>query len=353
MGLLLLLSLGAVAGTPEQAAAARKAYEAAAEAWQLKLKMAEDDDARLALLSERPDAAEAARRMWAVIGGQLDEEWTLEPAAWFLRVATTVTEPDENGQAKLVFSEQIDQVRRAVDETHVKSGELAPMCMALVTSKDPESRGLLKRIEQENPNPETAGVAALALAMLAKDLGDDPEIMRERLTLLRKAIIDAADVEVEGVSVAELAEEELYIITNLSKGREAPDLVGVDSGGRPMKLSDFAGKVVMLVFWNSRGDGAQELAELIRATRDDERFRGGNFEVVGVNSDPVEVLRSLQADGTVEWPNFSDPGNELGKQYRVGMWPLAYVLGSDRTIHYIGSLGTFAELTAAAILQED
>lgn len=351
IGLALVLAAAVQAGTPEQAAAARKSYEAAAEAWQLKLKMASSDDERLALLAERPDAPGAARRMWTVIGGQLDEEWTLESAAWFLRLAVTQTESDENGQSQLVFAEPIAAVRRAVEQHHLQSSRLAPICMALVACADPESRGLLKRIEQENPDPQTSGVAALGLAMLAKDLGDEPEIMRERLTLLRKAIIDAADVEVEGVSVAGLAEEELYIIMNLSKGRQAPDLVGVDSGGRPMKLSDHTGKVLMLVFWNSRGDGVEELARMLRATREDERFRGGRFEVIGVNSDPVETLRGLQAEGSVDWPNFSDPENALGKQYRVGVWPLVYVLGTDRTIHYIGSPGTFAELTAAAVLQ--
>ncbi len=32
-------------------------------------------------------------------------------------------------------------------------------------------------------------------------------------------------------------------------GRAAPEIVGTDLDGRPMKLSDFRGKVVMLDFW--------------------------------------------------------------------------------------------------------
>lgn len=353
VSLLAMLALGAsaCAGTPEQAAAARAAYEKALEAWSLKLKLAESDAVRHEIAGQRPSPRQAAERMWSVIGRDLSEPWTLGPAAWFLRLTRGVVE-GEGDARKLVFAEEMETVRDAVAEHHLTSEGLAPMCMALVALGGGESRALLERIEQEHPAPEISGVAALGLAMMAKDLGDEPRVMRERLSLLRQAIIDAADVKVGEVTVAELAEEELYIIMNLSKGRQAPELEGVDSGGRPMKLSDHAGKVVMLVFWNSRGE-AEEVIRLIGEIRSDPRFAGGDFEVVGVNNDPRTVLRELQAEGRVDWPNFSDPENVLGEIYRVGVRPLAYVLGRDRTIHYIGGLGTFAELTAAAVLQEE
>ena len=49
---------------------------------------------------------------------------------------------------------------------------------------------------------------------------------------------------------------------------------------------------------------------------------------------------------------FSDPGNELAKQYRVANWPMAYVLDGKGTIQYAGSLGSFTELTADALATE-
>jgi hypothetical protein len=71
-----------------------------------------------------------------------------------------------------------------------------------------------------------------------------------------------------------------------------------------------------------------------------------------VNNDPAAKLRSLQADNTVTWANFSDPENKLAKEYRVGSWPLAYVLDGERKIHYAGAPGSFVELTAEALLAE-
>ena len=42
----------------------------------------------------------------------------------------------------------------------------------------------------------------------------------------------------------------------------------------------------------------------------------------------------------------------LAKEYRVGSWPLVYVLDGERKIHYVGAPGSFVELTAEALLAE-
>ncbi|WP_234044609.1 peroxiredoxin family protein [Haloferula rosea] len=350
---MMLLGLATVqAGTLSQANAVRAGYEKSLEAWTIKMQLAKGEAARREVMAARPMPDVAAKRMWSVISPQLNEEWTIEPAAWFLRIASPLVEVGEDGLRTPAMRPQIAQVQKTVEKYHLQSRQLAPMCMALVACGDNTSLNLLRKIESQNPDKKVAGVAALGLAMMAKDINDEPRIMRERLSMLRKAIIDAADVEIEGVTVAELAEEELYIIRNLSKGRPAPELSGRDSGGRAMSLSSFEGKVVILLFWNSGGEGPDAVINWANALRADERFAGKEFEVVGVNSDPLPVLRKLQAEGKVDWPNFSDPNNELGKVYRVGAWPLTYVLGADRKIHYIGTTGTFAELTAAAVLDE-
>jgi len=353
------------AGTPQQAQAVRQAYESKLEAWKLRMQLAKTQAAREELAAEAPDPKKAARDMWSVIGGSmpgekdgggigaLDKEWAIEPMAWFLQVARQLAQVGADGIARPLAAGEMTTVRRAVEAYHLKSAKLAPMCMALVACGDPDSQALLRKIEKTNPSKEVSGVAALGIAMTAKGIGDDAKVMRERLTMLRKAIVDAADVEINGTTVAELAEEELYIIMNLSKGVVAPDLVGVNSNGAPMKLSDFAGKVLILLFWNSGGDGPDAILEMVRAIREDERFAGKAFEVVGVNSDPPQVLKKLQTEHRIDWPNFSDPQNRLGKEYRVGGWPLAYVLGPDRQIHYVGNMGTFVELTAYAVLTGD
>lgn len=349
---LLLILPTAMAGTPSQAEAVRTAFEKSAEALEIRLKLAKTDAERRKVLEQRPDALVAARRMWTVIGGSLDKEWAMDPAGWFLRVVGPLTEEGPQGQPVPAMRDEVAKIRDAVAKYHLSSKALPSLCMGLVACGGMDELKLLRRITERNPDKEVAGVAALGVAMLAKAAADDPRIMRERLSMLRRAIIDAADVTIDGVSVAEMAEEELYIIMNLSKGAVAPELDGVDSGGRPMKLSQYAGKVRLVIFWESYGDQANGLIEWVGALRRDERFAGKEFEVIGVHTGPNSELRKVQSSGKVEWPNFSDVDGKLAKAYRIGMRPTAYVLGPDRKIHFIGATGTFAELTAAAILSD-
>jgi peroxiredoxin len=186
--------------------------------------------------------------------------------------------------------------------------------------------------------------------MALKGLGDEPPVMKRRINHLRKAIIESADLEIDGVQISKLAEDELYIIIHLTKGRVAPDLVGEDSAKRPMKLSDQAGKVVVLLFWGSQHADSERTIDFANGLVT--KFRGRPFALVGVNHDPVEQLRALQAEGTVDWPNFSDPQNLLSTQYKIGSYPLAYVLDHERKVQYAGPMSTFVELTAGALLEE-
>ena len=342
--------ISARAGTPQQADGVRRLYEADFKQWVLRLQVAPNAEERQKIAAGRPDTVAAAKKMWAVIQPNLAEAWTVEPAAWLLKIGSGLVVQDESGSVKPLMADASQAIREAVVKHHLASPDLAPLCMALVTTNDLNSLPLLEKIEKESPDKKVQGVAALAVAMLLKDLSDEPEVMRRRLTMLRKAIIESSDVEINGVSVAKMAEDELYIIRFLSKGREAPDLTGTGSGGQPMRLSEHKGKVVVLLFWRSEEGSTDQLVDMVKQMR--ERFSGKPFEIVGVNRDPQQALRQLQASGQITWPNFSDPENKLGAEYRVAVWPLAYVLDGDRKIHYVGPMGSFVELTAAAVLQE-
>ncbi len=347
----LLLAAKSIAA-PADAQRIQKAWDLSMETWSLETRVATTPEARSKALAARPDAAAAAREMWKVIAASLDQEWTLEPAAWFLRATPGLITKNPDGSTTPTFAKEIDAVRKAVETRHIKSPKLTPMCMALAATQAPRSLALLEKIQASHPDKKIQGVAALAAAMIMKTLGDDAELMKKRLNYLTKAIIQSWDVDLGGTTVAKLAEDELYIIRFLTKGRVAPDLIGTDSGGLPVKLSDFKDKVVMLLFWNSTMPEAERVIQL---TSDMVRkFHGKPFVVLGVNYDPVEKLRFMEGakDTTVNWRNLSDPEQKLSREYRVGSWPLVYVLDGERKIHYAGTQGSFAELTADALLTD-
>lgn len=339
-----------IQATPAGALAVEQKWDLAMQKWELETQTANTPEARTKALSTRPDATPYAKEMWQNIGNSLQEDWTLAPAAWFLRATPGLRSSNPDGSTSLTFANEIEIIRKTVETTHVNSPKLTPMCMAFVASQDPRSLAFLEKVQANNPDQRVQGVAALGAAMILKSLGDDGDIMRKRLTYLRKAIIQSSDVNLGGISVAKLAEDELYVIRYLTKGRVAPDLVGMDSAGAPIKLSDYKGKVVMLLFWSS----TMQEAERVFAMTNDMilKFKGEPFVVIGVSQDPLAKQRSLEAApvNPVNWKSFSDPTKELANQYRVGVWPLVYVLDGDRKISFAGPPGSFAEATVDALL---
>jgi peroxiredoxin len=339
--------------SPAEAEQARKGWERKSAEWNAKLTSAVSPEERQRIVGERPDPSPSLRGAWSAISRSLDQEWTLDSAAWFLRNATGVLTRNADGTTSPQFATEMDSLLKAVEQHHLTSPRLMPLCMALAGSQDPRALPLLEKILARNPDKKVRGVAALAIAMALRTLGDEPPIMRRRLEHLRTAIIESSDIELDGSSVAAIAEDELHIIRYLSKGRTAPDLSGADSGARPRKLSDHKGKVIMLLFWSDAMWEAARTREIMMETA--RRFAGRPFMIVGVNHDPVEKLRAFEANDAFpreQWVNFSDPQAKLAAEFRVANWPAVFVLDGNRTIHYAGGPGSFADLTAEALLTE-
>ena len=369
--LVLILFQAVVHANPTEAERVKTSYKTDMAAWSRLVSTAATPEIRAQAWKTRPDPATYGRRMWTVIAPALGEEWAIEPMAWFIgltiNLQTTPAAPASGStgidgtlsnpvrqpatQVGPAFRKELDAISAAITTYHMANPKLAPVCLAYASGSDPRSLALLEKIESSHAAKTVQGVAALAIATRIRSLGDDPELMSKRLKLLRRAIIESADVEIQGVTVAKLAQDELYVIRNLTKGRVAPELVGVDSGSRPLKLSDYRGKVVVLLFWNS---GVAEVVRLLESMNTlKQRYADKPVVVVGVNNDTVENLRSIQKtdEDLLDFPNFSDPRNELAIAYRVGTWPVIYVLDAERKIQYAGVPGSFLDATVAALLE--
>ncbi len=360
---LCLALLQAAHAAPADAERIKAAFKADMAQWNLAVSSATTAEARVTAWNARPDPAVHARKMWAVIAPALGEEWVLDPMAWFVGLTINLQAPvvaapeavlpagNSAPAGGLQFAKELDAISAAVTSYHLNSAKLSPLCLAYGSGTDPRSFGLLEKLQTAATVKSVQGVAALAMAMRLRSLGDDPELMSRRLKLLRKAIIDSADVEISGVTVAKLAQDELYVIRNLTKGRVAPELTGMDSGSRPMKLSDHKAKVVVLLFWNSGVTDVVRLLESMGSLR--KTYGDKGLVLIGVNNDTVANLRSIQQSDAdlLDFPNFSDPRNELSATYRVGTWPLVYVLDGERKIQYVGTPGSFINASVAALLE--
>lgn len=328
----------------------REDFSQRMDAWVLSLKATNHPDAQKRIWQQRPDAMASATKMWQKIQPQLAQEWTLDYSGWLLKlVCSQPIDPKRQDLLELRKS-MIDQIIRSIDEKHFLSTKLAPICIGLVAVGDQPSLKLLEKIESKNANSRVQGVAAVCISHLLGNLSDSPEIMQKRLTLLRKSIIQSHDVVVDGVTMAKLAEDQLYVIQHLSKGRQAPEIVGVDQTGVTRKLSAYKGKVVMLLFWAETMHDPEKFIEISRALKS--KYNPTQLEILGVFHGATASLRALHAENIVNWTNLTDVDGKLSQTYRISAHPMACVLDQKGAIQFIGSPGSFAELTADALLPQ-
>jgi thiol-disulfide isomerase/thioredoxin len=99
---------------------------------------------------------------------------------------------------------------------------------------------------------------------------------------------------------------------NLAPGKPAPEIDGVGSDGKPLKLSDYRGKVVVLVFWGSWCGPCMREIPHERALA--ERLKDRSFAPLGVNCDDDRstALKAMEMEHT-QWPNWYDGAPGVGR----------------------------------------
>ncbi len=334
--------------SPEAAERVKRGYELTMEKWTLKNKLATTPAERAALSSERPDPFAAAAEIYRVILPSLKETWTLPYSAFFLETSQHLVAPNEQGVPAPAYRKERDRLSANISLNHSKAPEIAPVCIAWAASNNAQNLPYLEKVASENPDKGTQGIAALGSALLLKTLGDDPEIMKRRLGYLRTAIIQASEKSIYDRSVADIATDELFTIRYLSKGRTAPPLSGTDVSGRAVSLSDFKGKITVLLFWDAQSPNTDQVINLNNQLV--EKFRDQAVTVLGVTPEPLDRIRALQADGQIKWNNLIDPSEKLSAEYRITSRPTVFIIDSTGTIQYTGLPGSFVELTIAALL---
>jgi peroxiredoxin len=121
------------------------------------------------------------------------------------------------------------------------------------------------------------------------------------------------------------------------KNRLAPDFELPDMNGKPVKLSSFRGKTVVVNFWTKTCKPCLEempaLAELAKVARG-----RGDFSVVTVSTDkgPDDVRDTLAVvlqGGEVPFPVLFDPESEIvGDKYGTKLFPETWIIDPDGII---------------------
>jgi peroxiredoxin len=131
-----------------------------------------------------------------------------------------------------------------------------------------------------------------------------------------------------GISILEHAKTEAYEMRHLAVGKKAPEIVGEDLDGKPMKLSDYRGKVVVLEFGSSRCSPCVTFGRHLRKLI--EQYAGRPFAGVGVNTDKDrKEAKAFVEENKFTWPTFwngSTVSAGIAKDWNVSAIPTVYVI---------------------------
>jgi peroxiredoxin len=181
-----------------------------------------------------------------------------------------------------------------------------------------------------------------------EDLG---KMTEEAEALFTRVIEEFVDID----DIGSAARKDLFALLHLARGQIAPEIKGEDVDGKPFKLSDYRGKVVVLDFWNHEGCAAcramyPKLRSLV------ERMKDKPFVLLGINSDDERpVLNDLRDKGEITWRFWCDgPYTEgpIVQQWNIRGFPTTYVLDAKGVIRHKGVTGEELERAVESLLKE-
>ncbi len=336
----------------EQVAALTMQYEQAMNAFLKRYEAAITEEEQASLEGPDPDP-------YATLLMRIAEQDATAPAAvdallWVVRTPG-VTSSDARAKEILI-------------RDYLKHPKIGGLCMELRRdAQDARCVQIIRRVLADNPNKEAQAAAAFALAKALRTRADLARMLQRNadaksmaqfknrwgigdddLADLRRG--DAASLAQEADELLEriikdenyaatsvryrlwpeklgyLADRELFEVRHLQPGMPAPEIEGEDIDGRPMKLSDFRGKVVLLYFWghwNGPCDAMhQHVPSLVK------KFEGKPFAVVGVNSDADrDMVKEVVVNENITWRLFWDEGSEQGpihSRWNINGFPTVY-----------------------------
>lgn len=288
----------------------------------------------------RPDGKGYAVRIINQMARQGKAEWVVPYIAWIFTHA-----PD-------IDRKQIQALRDFFEKTHLRSTGAGQVAYSLTNFPDPRSLELARKVIEKNPDPKEKGIAALAVSSLIKNLGETPEIFAERRELLRQAIEQSVHEKVGKHTVADLVQEELYVMMNLTKGRPAPKISGRDVLGDLISTEAEQGRVLVLVFWSGEA-AAQGKRTVDFMAKLQKELTGKPFSLIGVSSDAREEVRRLVANGVVTWKNILDEDGSIHEIFRISSLPTAFVLDKEGLIQFKGVAGPFVEMAALDLVEAE
>jgi peroxiredoxin len=326
--------------TQEKALAIKAEYEAGFEEFREALQKAATEEEKAALRAKRGGKLlnDYVRRLLEVAEADPADPGACEALVWIVSVV-----PSNGEGLPSLWTNQVSRTFEILAKHHADDPRVARTALQLEHAWSPYRDRFLQDLHEKARDRTAKGTAALVLAEYFERKADFAARVRlrpDRMPIwteefeqhMRTLDVPALEAEAERLyetvigeygdvpyarymrdrlveydlarkqTLADIAKPRLYAMRHLAVGKPAPEIEGADLDGRPMKLSDYRGKVVLVVFWHSATIG--RTAELPRLA---EKMKGRPFALLGVacDEDP-KVARAAAEKAGLTWPSWAD-----------------------------------------------
>ncbi len=230
----------------------------------------------------------------------------------------------------------VEKAAEVILREHLGSTNLLDLSQELERLRPACASNFLAALVEGNPDNAIRGNACFSLAALRKDAaeyGKNQPAAEEAEKLFARVISDFGQVTRNGTRLADLAKPELYELHRLAIGKPAPEIEGKDLDGRQLKLSDYRGKVVVLVFWGHCGGCRPEAPKLLELQQ---RLVEKPFAILGIYSDEKpEDAQAIAEQSGMTWPSFKDSRNgPISTIWKADSWPRLDVVDRKGVIRH-------------------
>jgi RNA polymerase sigma factor (sigma-70 family) len=277
---------------------------------------------------------------------------------------------------------EFDRAIELLARSHASERRVGHAAGSLVNKASPSADRLLRAVIEKNPDRTIRGWACLSLGRYLKnqseqvrsiqedpgqgqqwqamflDLGGDKEsierfcrrdpdaLMKEAEAAFERVVKEFGDLPGRDETLGQEARSELNEIRSLRPGKPAPEVIGTDVDGRPLKLSDHGGRVVLLSFWADWCGSCRAHVPYERALV--ARMQDRRFVLLGVNGDgDKDKLGALIQKEDITWRSWWDGGGSantpgpIARQFNVQTWPTFYLIDHRGVIRhkFIGTPG--------------
>jgi thiol-disulfide isomerase/thioredoxin len=322
---LLLAAPGALAQSAAGFRARIDAYESAVRANTLRIIEARSEEERARFRASVPDSRPCAAEVLALIHAHPSAPDLAEGLNWLLTQCIHLPE----GAAALDL----------VAQKYAALPGIAPGLKRLEDVEPALAAPALQAVLHSSAPPDEKAAALFALGghhFRAFESAPDESsraAARDRASaLLQQVVTDYPAVKIQGFPLADQASALLFEITNLSVGALAPEITGPDHQNQPLKLGDFRGRAVLLVFWGDWCHGCHGLQPVLAELAS--TFKDRPLTLLGVNTDDPATARKVLAASPVPWRCWLD-GSTSGpvtSAWNLRHFPTLYLLGKDGRI---------------------